>query len=223
MMINKYCTKIKSMANRLKNLDCQVSEKNLVIYAVNGLDSRFATLVEIICHREPLPTFETAHDGFFLGYSRVAKAFRVFSIRRQEKKPIMLHNEVDEVITQTNTEGDEINFNENRPFPDDEFLVPRISPTQSAYVNLPYVPSFDPLSVNNITIHDSVNSINHNINPSDDLPDSHVADNHPIHNEPDDFDLAETHVNKITKDHDSSINDVNTTINVEPSPTLISP
>nr|GEW53267.1 hybrid signal transduction histidine kinase M [Tanacetum cinerariifolium] len=50
MLVNEYCTKIKSMANRHKNLDCEVSEKNMVIYAVNGLDLRFATLVEIIRH-----------------------------------------------------------------------------------------------------------------------------------------------------------------------------
>ncbi|GJX51713.1 ribonuclease H-like domain-containing protein [Tanacetum coccineum] len=66
MTMNEYCTKIKSMVNRLKNLDCQVSEKNLVIYAVNGLDSRFATLVEIIHHREPLPTFETIRNMLLL-------------------------------------------------------------------------------------------------------------------------------------------------------------
>nr|GEY31258.1 hybrid signal transduction histidine kinase M [Tanacetum cinerariifolium] len=59
MTINEYCTKIKSMMDRLKNHGCVVSEKNLVIYAVNKLDSRFATLVEIIRHREPFPTFET--------------------------------------------------------------------------------------------------------------------------------------------------------------------
>ncbi|GJZ12220.1 hypothetical protein Tco_0547450 [Tanacetum coccineum] len=58
---------------------------------------------------------------------------------------------------------------------------------------------------------------------SDDSPDSPAADNHLVHNEHNDFDLPETHVNKITKDHDTLINDVNTTINVEPSPTLISP
>ncbi|GJZ74900.1 hypothetical protein Tco_0639365 [Tanacetum coccineum] len=48
MTTNEYCTKIKSMENRLKNLDCQVREKNLMIYTVNELDYRFATLVEII-------------------------------------------------------------------------------------------------------------------------------------------------------------------------------
>ncbi|GKD76194.1 hybrid signal transduction histidine kinase M [Tanacetum coccineum] len=66
MTVNEYCTKIKSMANRLKNLDYQISEKNLVIYAVNGLDSHFATLVEIIRHREPLPTFETVRNMILL-------------------------------------------------------------------------------------------------------------------------------------------------------------
>ncbi|GJS70097.1 hybrid signal transduction histidine kinase M [Tanacetum coccineum] len=66
MIVNEYCTYFRSMANRLKNLDCQVSVKNLVIYAVNGLDSRFATLVEIIRHREPLFTFETVRNMLLL-------------------------------------------------------------------------------------------------------------------------------------------------------------
>ncbi|GJZ66545.1 hybrid signal transduction histidine kinase M [Tanacetum coccineum] len=54
------------MTDRLKNLGCVVSDKNLVIYAVSGLDSRFAKLVEIIRHREPLPTFETARNMLLL-------------------------------------------------------------------------------------------------------------------------------------------------------------
>ncbi|GKC05876.1 ribonuclease H-like domain-containing protein [Tanacetum coccineum] len=66
MTVNEYCTKIQAMSNRHKNLDCEVSEKNMVIFAVNGLDSRFATLAEIIRHREPLPTFETARNMLLL-------------------------------------------------------------------------------------------------------------------------------------------------------------
>ncbi|GKC83783.1 ribonuclease H-like domain-containing protein [Tanacetum coccineum] len=66
MTVNEYCTKIQAMANRLKNLDCEVSEKNMVIFTVNGLDSRFATLAEIIRHREPLPTFETVRNMLLL-------------------------------------------------------------------------------------------------------------------------------------------------------------
>nr|GEU51566.1 hybrid signal transduction histidine kinase M [Tanacetum cinerariifolium] len=66
MTVNEYCTKIKSMTDRLKNLGCVVSDKNLEIYTINGLDSRFATLVEIIHHRETLPTFETTRTMLLL-------------------------------------------------------------------------------------------------------------------------------------------------------------
>nr|GEX91598.1 hybrid signal transduction histidine kinase M [Tanacetum cinerariifolium] len=66
MSINEYCTKIKSMADRLKNLGSSVSENNLVIYAVNRIDSRFATIVKIIRHRESLPTFEMARKMLLL-------------------------------------------------------------------------------------------------------------------------------------------------------------
>ncbi|GJY82932.1 ribonuclease H-like domain-containing protein [Tanacetum coccineum] len=66
MTVNEYCTKIKSMADRLKNLGCVVSEKNLVIYTVNGIDLCFATLVKIIRHRETLPTFEITRNVLLL-------------------------------------------------------------------------------------------------------------------------------------------------------------
>ncbi|GJT94426.1 hybrid signal transduction histidine kinase M [Tanacetum coccineum] len=66
MTVNEYCTKIQAMANRLKNLDSEVSEKNIMMFAVNGLDSRFATLSEIIRHHEPLPTFETGSQVTYL-------------------------------------------------------------------------------------------------------------------------------------------------------------
>ncbi|GJY74867.1 hypothetical protein Tco_0479298 [Tanacetum coccineum] len=71
---------------------------------------------------------EKADDGFFLGYSLVAKAFRVFNIRRQEIEETyhVTFSEDDEEISQSSTEGDAINFNETRSFPDDEFLKPRM-------------------------------------------------------------------------------------------------
>nr|GEX07800.1 hybrid signal transduction histidine kinase M [Tanacetum cinerariifolium] len=66
MTVNEYCTKIRSMADHLKNLGCDVSDKNLVMYTVNVLDSRFATLVDIIRHRETLPSFETTRTMLLL-------------------------------------------------------------------------------------------------------------------------------------------------------------
>nr|GEW44239.1 hypothetical protein [Tanacetum cinerariifolium] len=66
LTVNKYCTKIRSMTDRLKNLGGDVSDKNLVLYPINGLDSRFATLVEIIRHRETFPSFATTRNMLLL-------------------------------------------------------------------------------------------------------------------------------------------------------------
>ncbi|GJS41906.1 retrovirus-related pol polyprotein from transposon TNT 1-94 [Tanacetum coccineum] len=88
----------------------------------------FVCPVHIYNHRDHLRKFnEKADDGFFLGYSLVAKAFRVFNIRRQEIEETyhVTFSEDDEEISQSSTEGDAINFNETRSFPDDEFLKPR--------------------------------------------------------------------------------------------------
>ncbi|GJX18676.1 retrovirus-related pol polyprotein from transposon TNT 1-94 [Tanacetum coccineum] len=100
----------------------------------------FRCPVHIHNHRDHLGKFdEKADDGFFLGYSSVAKAFRVFNIRRQEMEEIVhiTFSEDDEAISQTSTEGDAINFNENRSFPDDEFIEPRSKDTQ-CFVNIEY-------------------------------------------------------------------------------------
>ncbi|GJT03806.1 retrovirus-related pol polyprotein from transposon TNT 1-94 [Tanacetum coccineum] len=90
----------------------------------------FGCPVHIHNHRDHLGKLdEKTDDRFFLGYPPVAKAFRVFNIRRQEMKETVhvRFSEDDESIYQSSTEGDAINFNENRSFPDDEFLEPRKS------------------------------------------------------------------------------------------------
>ncbi|GJW82712.1 retrovirus-related pol polyprotein from transposon TNT 1-94 [Tanacetum coccineum] len=111
----------------------------------------FECLVHIHNHIDHLGKFdEKDDDGFFLGYSPVAKAFRVFNIRRQEMEETyhVTFSEDDEVISQSSTEGDAINFNENRSFPDDEFPEPMRNIIQGTCNNkhLPYIPTYDPLS-----------------------------------------------------------------------------
>nr|GEW64326.1 hypothetical protein [Tanacetum cinerariifolium] len=58
---------------------------------------------------------------------KVATTFIVFNIKRQEMEETVrvTFNEDDEAISQSSSEGDAIDFNENRSFPDDEFLEPR--------------------------------------------------------------------------------------------------
>nr|GEX37457.1 laccase-17-like [Tanacetum cinerariifolium] len=50
LTINAYCTKIKAMADRLANLGEKVSDKNLVMYALNGFDTRYKGIARLICH-----------------------------------------------------------------------------------------------------------------------------------------------------------------------------
>ncbi|GJW14378.1 retrovirus-related pol polyprotein from transposon TNT 1-94 [Tanacetum coccineum] len=87
----------------------------------------FGCPVHIHNHRDHLGKFdEKANGALFLSYSPVAKAFRVFNIRRQEMEETyhVIFSEDDEAITKSSTEGDEINFDENRSFHHDEFLIP---------------------------------------------------------------------------------------------------
>nr|GEV45350.1 hypothetical protein [Tanacetum cinerariifolium] len=113
----------------------------------------FGCPVHIHNHRDHLGKFdEKADDGFFLEYSLVAKAFRVFNIIRQEIEETfhVTFSKDDEAISQSSTEYDAINFNEVRSFPDDEFNEPRTSDTQcnANTEYFPYVPAFDRLSTN---------------------------------------------------------------------------
>ncbi|GKA83599.1 retrovirus-related pol polyprotein from transposon TNT 1-94 [Tanacetum coccineum] len=66
----------------------------------------FGCPLHIHNHKDHLGKFnEKADDGFFLGYSSVAKAFRVFNIRRQEMEEIVhvTFSEDDESISQSTT------------------------------------------------------------------------------------------------------------------------
>ncbi|GJV06486.1 retrovirus-related pol polyprotein from transposon TNT 1-94 [Tanacetum coccineum] len=108
----------------------------------------FGCPVHIHNHRDHLGKFDAkSDDGFFLGYSPVAKAFRVFNIRRQEMEETfhVIFDEDDEAISQVSTEGDAVNFNEVSSFPADEFIEPRNTDIMcTANIEyFPYVPSFD--------------------------------------------------------------------------------
>nr|GEX90131.1 hybrid signal transduction histidine kinase M [Tanacetum cinerariifolium] len=100
MTVNEYCTKIQAMTNRLKNLDCEVSEKNMVIFTVNGLDSRFATLAEIIRHREPLFTFEMVRNMLLLKESPFNDDFTSTTFESSSSSPTILI-----VSASSNTKG----------------------------------------------------------------------------------------------------------------------
>ncbi|GJZ93748.1 hypothetical protein Tco_0665951 [Tanacetum coccineum] len=68
-----------------------------------------------------------SEEDLLISAISIGLAFKVFNIRRQEMEETVhvTFSEDDEAISQSSTEGDAINFNENRSFLDDEFLKPR--------------------------------------------------------------------------------------------------
>ncbi|GKA40742.1 retrovirus-related pol polyprotein from transposon TNT 1-94 [Tanacetum coccineum] len=84
----------------------------------------FGCLVFIHNHKDHLGKFDAkADDGYFLGYSFVSKAFRVFNTRRQQVKETyhVTFDESMEDIRFTNTLVDEIGIDDSSRYPPDEF------------------------------------------------------------------------------------------------------
>ncbi|GJU11130.1 retrovirus-related pol polyprotein from transposon TNT 1-94 [Tanacetum coccineum] len=76
-------------------------------------------------HKDHLGKFDAkADDGYFLGYSFVSKAFRVFNIRRHQVKETyhVTFDKSMEAIRFTNTSVDEIGIDDSSRYPPDEFL-----------------------------------------------------------------------------------------------------
>ncbi|GJT09119.1 retrovirus-related pol polyprotein from transposon TNT 1-94 [Tanacetum coccineum] len=65
-----------------------------------------------------------ADDGYFLGYSFISKAFRVFNTRRQqiEETYHVTFDESMEAISFTNTSEDEIGIDDSSKYPPNEFI-----------------------------------------------------------------------------------------------------
>ncbi|KAL7614190.1 hypothetical protein Lser_V15G05411 [Lactuca serriola] len=55
--IMEYRTRIKSIVDLLANIGASVLERNLVIYAINGLSYKYAHIVTTVHHRKPFLTF----------------------------------------------------------------------------------------------------------------------------------------------------------------------
>lgn len=55
--VMEYCTCIKFIIDLLRNIGASVTERNLMIYTLNGLSPNFAHIVTTILHQKPFPTW----------------------------------------------------------------------------------------------------------------------------------------------------------------------
>ncbi|KAI3504296.1 hypothetical protein L1887_32863 [Cichorium endivia] len=74
LSVTAYCTKIKSLADLLANLDpdSAVPDKHLVNYTINGLSAKFDSVANIIRYRSPLPTFTETRSMLLMEEQRMS-------------------------------------------------------------------------------------------------------------------------------------------------------
>ncbi|GKC51445.1 retrovirus-related pol polyprotein from transposon TNT 1-94 [Tanacetum coccineum] len=87
----------------------------------------FGCPVYIHNHKDHLGKFdEKPDDGYFLGYSLVSKAFKVFNTRRQQTEETyhIIFDESPNAIKFTTPSVDNINIAESKRYPPDEYLHP---------------------------------------------------------------------------------------------------
>lgn len=60
--INDYFNRITKLADMLENIDAKVPDRNLVIYAINGLSSKYDSVATVIRHQKPFPTLSEARS-----------------------------------------------------------------------------------------------------------------------------------------------------------------
>ncbi|CAL9245815.1 unnamed protein product [Arabidopsis halleri] len=76
MTIRDYCQKLKSVADLLTNVDAPVNERTLVMYLLNGLNEKFDNIINVIKHKEPFPSFDSAKSMLELEETRIKKVPR---------------------------------------------------------------------------------------------------------------------------------------------------
>ncbi|GJY77997.1 retrovirus-related pol polyprotein from transposon TNT 1-94 [Tanacetum coccineum] len=179
----------------------------------NGVaERRNRTLIKAAktIHRDHLGKFDKkADDGLFLGYFPMAKAFRVFNIIRQEMEETyhVTFSEDDEAISKSSTKGGEVNFNENRSFPYDEFIIPMNNVPQSSGNNDYF-----------LYVLNSPGEIHELITP-DAIPKLTIADDNTIIDEHDDSESMEDL--RLAEDQAPTI--IKPINKAKPSPTINSP
>jgi hypothetical protein len=66
LSMSEYCRKMKAMADSLGDLDCPVSDRNLVLNVLRGLNKKYEHLRAIITRSRPFPSFLKLRDALVL-------------------------------------------------------------------------------------------------------------------------------------------------------------
>ena len=71
LTVDAYFRKIDSLATRLDNLGSNITEEDLVTYAINGLSDKYDQVAHVILNRDPFPDLETVRSMVSLAETRM--------------------------------------------------------------------------------------------------------------------------------------------------------
>ncbi|XP_010446056.1 PREDICTED: uncharacterized protein LOC104728825 [Camelina sativa] len=55
--VQQYCHKLKTLSELLSNLDSPISDRIMVMHMLNGLSDKFDSIINVIKHQTPFPSF----------------------------------------------------------------------------------------------------------------------------------------------------------------------
>ncbi|PWA90489.1 hypothetical protein CTI12_AA100170 [Artemisia annua] len=71
LTMDAYCRKIDSLASRLENLGSNITEDDLVIYAINGLSDNYDQVAHVIFNKDPFPNLKDVQSMLSLAETRM--------------------------------------------------------------------------------------------------------------------------------------------------------
>ncbi|KAG7599937.1 Ribonuclease H-like superfamily [Arabidopsis suecica] len=76
LTVQEYCRKLKSLSDLLANVDSPITDRQLVMHCLNGLNEKFDGIHNVIRHRTPFPSFNTTRSMLQSEEDRLKKQTR---------------------------------------------------------------------------------------------------------------------------------------------------
>ncbi|XP_010423221.1 PREDICTED: uncharacterized protein LOC104708363 [Camelina sativa] len=68
-----YCKRLKTLSDLLANVESPVTDRQLVMYMLDGLNDKFDSIINVIKHKSPYPSFTVARSMIQLEETRLSK------------------------------------------------------------------------------------------------------------------------------------------------------
>ncbi|GJT26683.1 ribonuclease H-like domain-containing protein [Tanacetum coccineum] len=111
---DEYFSNIDSIVTLLNDLGSDVSQDDVVTYAINGLSDKYGSLAQIIAHKEPFPDLSTVRSMVSTEEMRIQNKSPSLSVSTNSSAPQVLLTETPHRVQDTRTNKERDNRNNNK-------------------------------------------------------------------------------------------------------------